>query len=297
MVQQKAGWKRNRLWTRLGPTALALAVAGIGVGSVARSVHAENLPVTATEDFVLAQEQANAAGAEEKEKPNKQEQESLRKELEGLMRQRAQMDERIARLQNRLGERPRAFVFRQGRELTPDQRKAADEAMRMAREAMRQAQEAMREAMRALPEGERGRVFVMPDIKAVPIPKIAVPPVPEFRFFTPGEGKDGKFFFFRDGKKLEGKDAELFGAEMEKWAREWAKEWEKQRPEFDKQMRLFSERMQKWQRDFDTRLRQKLEEKGRKEKEAPKKEAPEAEEPEVTEVEVPDATPNSKDAL
>jgi len=242
-------------WNRLGSTALALVIAGVGVAGAVRIVRAQDGSQSEKETVIV---QATPKADSDSAASQKD-----RAELDALLKQREDLDKKIAALSKKMGVPNRVrvyrvepgdrYVYRAGpdaRALSPEDRKAVQEAMRQAQEAMRMAQEAMRQAQRALPEAERNmHFFVVPPVPAIP----AVPPVPKI------DGGKGYYFLY-NGKEMSGKDWEAWQQGWQKWQQDFQAQWEKQRPEFEKNWaqwgREFEKNWAQWGHDFELKMKQ-----------------------------------------
>ncbi len=241
-------------WARIGPSALALAIVGLGVGGAVRIVLAQDSAAVSTvakaapniPQAVPLQIEPTPPPASEAEKaqtPSDAERQKLQQELDSLYAQRAQLDNRIADVRRRLGDRNRnrislrsrpgdgnvyAFALPDASRLTPEQRKQYEEAMRAAQEAMRKAQDVLQKSL-----AEKGREF-----------RFVVPPTPPVPALPPGAWQAQPFRF-------EGPGAD---------AR--AREWDARMKEFDARMRQweqeFHARMDKWQQEFERRMREQF---------------------------------------
>lgn len=300
MRSEKEIWEPKTLWTRFGPSALSLAIVGVGVAGALQIVRAEdNTPAATTvraaqdvkesrkraeDQLAIATTAARKADEVARVAVVQREDDASQKELEALEKQRAALDERISALRRRsrvqgnadaLRLRDNVITLPRGRELSGDERKAVEEAMKTAQEAMRMAEKAMQEALRAAPRGENFRFFggeggrvIVPSVPVLPnMPKIELKDLPRVKV-------DGKTFIRPDGVNprvwlFDGKDAKEFkwnSEEMQKWQKEFQAEWSKKQPEFEKQMRELQERMEKWSREFEAKMRARFREEEEKSK-------------------------------
>ena len=197
--------------------------------------------------------QDNAPPAQDGKDLTDKDKAALRKQLDALTRQRAQMDSRINALHRQLGERGSPFynfygvqrlngttpLFAAplpGRKLTDEEKRAAQDATRQAqssaREAMRQAQEAMRQAQKAMEEANRamqrsgngGGIFLMPALPSLPKLNLQF----DSRLFD--KNANSKNFNFQFNDKAWNSDA---------WQQQWKQWQEKMQKEFGPQENPF----------------------------------------------------------
>lgn len=233
--------ERRSPWARLGPPILAFAIVGLGVGGAVRIVRAQDnvpQPPGATVAVVQAPDAPKSPVILEQDgndnKLSDSERKRLHEELNGLLKQRGSLDERISKLQDRLGER-RAFAWSfgpqgqmngWGQKLTPEQQAKLNAELK-------KAQEQLQKALKNMPS-DGSFNFVMPPIAALP----DMPRMP-MNFRWEGKSADGKAW---------ANDAQMqeFQKKMQVWEQE------------------FQKRMEKWQREFESRMRRQFPDKAGK---------------------------------
>lgn len=278
-------------WTGIGPAALMLTLAGAGVSSIIPGVRAQeaivaapksqpltvavkaaplvlqnNAPLTSKPLVVVVGQpvvtlqppppptlQTPSIEPQDKDTQSSDDQRKLRSQLRDLMKQRTDLDSRIADLRRRLGESDLYTPYSSGlgefrsgdnafyvapyannRKLTPEERKQAEEAMKQAQEAMRAAQKAMEQAQKAMGNNMTLYRSVMPQIqeklRVLQPDTIPVPALPDVHVYRWSQD---------DQKKFE-------------------QDWAKQQPDFERAMRDFQARMEKWAEDFEARMRREF---------------------------------------
>ncbi len=246
-------------WTRFAPTALALAIIGIGIGGAVRIVRAQDsAPVTPPAPVAPAAPQTAAPAAEtdtltiqqsdQDSKPGDADRQKLEKELQSLEGQRARLDNRIASLRSQLGVRTSLRIYRSdgnsfyvapqtSRPLTEEEKKRLDEAQKEYNRALRTYQD----VLKSLPPGARGNVFLFGDrlnfapqaLPAMPTPPAVTIPQP-YEFQWNGNAADMKAW----AQKSQDYDRQMkdFNTRMQAWEKEFRARMEKWQQEFESQM-------------------------------------------------------------
>lgn len=298
-MRSETFWIASRApWARIVPTALVLALLGAGAGSASPVRQDTGGPAIAAGLAPRAPQppsdplSPSVAPVDEsqKDKPSKAEQDKLRSELDALVKQRTDLNQRIAELRAKLHE-PGVYVLKAGQALPGDtapevrvwsgagadkittpaapnvrfwsgdtliapseNRKMTQEERKLAEDAMKQAREAMKLAQKALEEAQRA----MPNggrnlffMSPGTQNGIRAYTMPALPAMPDMKAIVPRNFHF----EMPNGSKDWNSQDWQKFERDYAQEWEKRRPEFERAMRDFEQRMQKWQQQFESDMR------------------------------------------
>jgi hypothetical protein len=237
---------------------IALSLALVGIGIVGMS-HAQGKDSSGAKnpDGKTPPPAKSAPAAKDKKADTATERE-MRQEMESLLQQRQQLNERIATLRKKLGDKDgidlneadgsqpfREFfrAFPNNGQLTPEQRQQIEESMRQAHKAMEEAfgnrkqiEESMQQAQKALKEAFGNRkMFVMPAMPAIP-----------WEDLMNLEGLQGFFFQF-DGKNWQGGE----------WPFTLRKPGDKLDPETERQLEKSRARIEALRKKFQDKTKER----------------------------------------
>ncbi|HZT43322.1 MAG TPA: hypothetical protein VFA07_14220 [Chthonomonadaceae bacterium] len=274
-------------WAGIGPAALMLTLAGVGVSTIISSVRAQEaasvapkpIRVTVTVGTAPLKLQGSVSSVsktvtvvgrqdvavqppptletpsvepQDKEGQSSEDQRQLRRQLRDLMKQRADLDSRIADLQRRLGDNN--DIFYRGAlggsrlgDKTYFVAPFVDRSRKLTPEERKQAEEAMKQAQEAMRTAQKAMEQAQ---------KAMGDNATIYRDYMPQ--------IQEHLRALEVPNAipDLPDVHVYSWSpddqKRFQQDWAKQQPEFERAMRDFQARMQKWAEDFEARMRREF---------------------------------------